>query len=202
MRALRPVVVTFVFISQVFAATHPQMARSIEPSPGETGGTPTAPPGAVAPPSSGTTLADLFEQVRKIDPDARIQGPAAQFLVGERELILVGDEAAGRMRVMTPIAPVSDVGESVLRRMLQANFDAVLDVRYAIADGVVWSAFIHPLPPLERDEFASAVEQVWAAAETFGTTYTSGALLYRGGDSEEEHRKLIESAEDRGEPPI
>ena len=198
----RPVALTFAFAFMIVTATSPERARSIEPSPGRPSGAPTVPPGAGAPQTSGTTLADLFGQVRKIDPDARIQGHAAQFQVGERELILVGDEAAGRMRIMTPIAPVSEIGEAVLRRMLQANFDAVLDVRYAIADGIVWSAFIHPLPPLEPDEFESAVEQVWTAAETFGTTYSSGALVYRGGDSEEEHRKLLEDAAKRGEPAI
>lgn len=140
----------------------------------------------------GTTLAALFNLVRKIDPEARIQGNAAQFRVEDRQLILVGDENAGRMRIMTPVAPVEALDPAILHRLLQANFDAVLDSRYAIANDMVWSVFIHPLPPMDEAQFANAVGQVYIAAATFGSTYTSGALLYGGGDSDEEHQKLLE----------
>lgn len=139
-----------------------------------------------------TTLAALFDLVRKIDPEARIQGNAAQFRVEDRQLILVGDENAGRMRIMTPVAPVEALDPTILHRLLQANFDAVLDSRYAIANDMVWSVFIHPLPPMDEAQFASAVGQVYIAAATFGSSYTSGALLYGGGDSNEEHQKLLE----------
>lgn len=140
----------------------------------------------------GTTLAALFDLVRKIDPEARIQGNAAQFRVEDRQLILVGDENAGRMRIMTPVAPAEALDPAILHRLLQANFDAVLDSRYAIANDTVWSVFIHPLPPMDEAQFANAVGQVYIAAATFGSTYTSGALLYGGGDSDEEHQKLLE----------
>src|SRR3546814_7681726 len=95
------------------------------------------------------TLAGLAELVRRIDPEARTQGSAIQFHVQERTLILVGDEHAGRMRIMTPIARTDALDAAILQRMLQADFDAVLDARYAIANGIVWSVFIHPLPPMD-----------------------------------------------------
>lgn len=180
----RTAILAFAFILLLAAANPAESARSVDPSPNAQSEPKPSPPRASASPTSGTTLAELFEHVRKIDPEARIEGHTAQFRVGGRTLILVADEAAGRMRIMTPIAAVLEVGEAVLHRMLQANFDAVLDARYAIADGIVWSAYIHPLPPLQPAQVASAIEQVWTAAETFGTTYTSGELLYGGGDSE------------------
>lgn len=139
-----------------------------------------------------TTLTTLFDLVRKIDPQAQIQGNAAQFRVEDRQLILVGDEIAGRMRIMTPVARVDTLDGTILHRLLQANFDAVLDARYAIANDLVWSVFIHPLPPMDEAQFANAVGQVYIAAATFGSTYTSGVLLYGGGDSDQEHRKLLE----------
>lgn len=161
---------------------------------------PPAPAEAVQP--GVMTLSKLFELVRKLDPQARIQGNAAQFKVEDRELILVGDEKAGRMRIMTPLARVGSLDPGVLHRMLQANFDAVLDARYAIANDVVWSAFIHPLPPMDEAQFANAVAQVYVAAITFGTTYTSGALVYGGGDSNAEHQKLFEELRKRTTPEI
>lgn len=148
------------------------------------------------------TLAALFEMVRRIDPEAKVEGASAQFMVKDRGLILVGDENAGRMRIMTPIARAEALDSSMYPRMLQANFDAVLDARYAMANGIVWSVFIHPLPPMDEAQFANAVSQVYVAAETFGGGYTSGALVYGGGDSNEEHRKVLEELKDRLQPTI
>lgn len=148
------------------------------------------------------TLAGLFELVRRIDPKAQIQGNAAQFTVQDRGLILVGDEHAGRMRIMSPIARTDALDQAILQRMLQANFDAVLDPRYAIANGIVWSVFIHPLPPMDEAQFANAVSQVFVAAATFGTAYTSGVLVYGGGDTNEEHRKVMEELKQRLAPQI
>lgn len=148
------------------------------------------------------TLAGLAELVRRIDPEARIQGSAIQFHVQERTLILVGDEHAGRMRIMTPIARTDALDATILQRMLQADFDAVLDARYAIANGIVWSVFIHPLPPMDEAQLANAIGQVYIAAATFGTTYTSGALVYGGGDTNEEHRRLLEAIKKQIAPEI
>ncbi|MBT8112371.1 MAG: hypothetical protein KJO81_07150 [Gammaproteobacteria bacterium] len=49
------------------------------------------------------------------------------------------------MRVIVPIVKVADIEEGELLRLMQANFDSTLDARYSVANGVVWSAFIHLL---------------------------------------------------------
>lgn len=148
------------------------------------------------------TLAGLVELIKRIDPEAQANGNAMPFRVRDRTLILVADENAGRMRIMTPIARTDAIDIAIVQRMLQANFDAVLDARYAVANGVVWSVFIHPLPPMDEAQLANAIGQVYIAAATFGTTYTSGALVYGGGDSNEEHRKLLEAIKQQVAPEI
>lgn len=148
------------------------------------------------------TLAGLVELIKRIDPEAQAKGNAMPFRVRDRTLILVADENAGRMRIMTPIARTDAIDIEIVQRMLQANFDAVLDARYAVANGVVWSVFIHPLPPMDEAQLANAIGQVYIAAATFGTTYTSGALVYGGGDSNEEHRKLLEGIKQQLAPEI
>lgn len=80
--------------------------------------------------------------------------------------------------------------------MLQANFDAILDARYAIANDLVWAVFIHPLSSLTEDDFISGIAQTVTAAETFGTTYSSGALVFGGGDSNARHENLLKQLED------
>ena len=141
-------------------------------------------------PMTGARLLDL---VTAIDQEAAVGPNGAEFTFGERQVVLVFDEAAGRMRMMTPVAPVDALGERIMRRMLQANFDAVLDARYAIAGDLAWSTFIHPLPTLTEEDFRSALVQTVVAAETFGTTFSSGALVFGGGDSSELHEELLES---------
>ena len=53
-----------------------------------------------------------------------------------------------------------------------------LDAQYATNEGVLYSAFIHPLSPLTDGEARSAIDQVANLALTFGTTYQSGNLIF------------------------
>ena len=84
--------------------------------------------------TAAMTGAALTAIVRRIDADAQVEGNGAIFRIDEREMMLVFDEAAGRMRVITPIIPAGLLDEGVLIRMSQANYDAALDARYAVAN--------------------------------------------------------------------
>lgn len=189
-----------VLIAASLFANGSSLAQSLDGPPQAQQDAPAAPQVQRLP--GNMTLAGLAEMVLRIDPEAKTSGSSIQFHVQDRTLILVGDENAGRMRIMTPIARTDAIDIAIVQRMLQANFDAVLDARYAVANGIVWSAFIHPLPPMDEAQLANAIAQVYIAAATFGTTYTSGALVYGGGDSNDEHRKLIEEIKKQIAPEI
>ena len=131
----------------------------------------------------------------KIAKHAQIEGNVVSFKIKEREMVLVYDPNADRMRLMSPIAPAGSASEDVYTRMLQANYDAVLDPRYAIANDLIWAAFIHPLSNLTENDFISSVVQSYTAAETFGSSYSSGAFVYGGGDSNALHEELLEDLE-------
>jgi hypothetical protein len=51
---------------------------------------------------------------------------------------------------------------------------------YAVSEGVLYSAYIHPLSELSESQLTSAIEQVANLAITFGYEYTSGTLEYGG----------------------
>ena len=140
------------------------------------------PPRASADCAGATSALDLEAWVNRADPSARRDGNTWELLSHGREMLLVFDETAGRMRLMTPVADVKSLSTAVVERALQANFDTALDARYAIAHGLVWSVFIHPLPTLSERDFA--LRQVAAAAQSFGSTFSSGELYFQGGDSE------------------
>jgi hypothetical protein len=83
--------------------------------------------------------------------------------------------------------------------MMQANFDSALDARYAVAQGRLWAVFIHPLSPLERDQFISGIGQTVNVAQTYGSLYTGGAMQFGGGDSVPLQRQLIDRLLEKGE---
>lgn len=121
--------------------------------------------------------------ILKINPEATREENMWQFQLAERVVYVVADPAADRMRVMSPIAQTGTLPPELYERMLQANFDAALDTRYAIAQNLVWSAFIHPLGSLTERELLSGTAQTVTAAINFGTSFSSGATVYGGGDT-------------------
>ncbi len=147
-------------------------------------------PAPASQPMSGERLAEL---IGKLDPEVVQNGNSLQFSIGERPHFAVWDSSADRMRLLSPIGEVDMLGEALMFRMLQANYDSVLDARYAVAQGLVWSVFVHPLSSLEEKFLASAISQVHMAAETFGSTFSSGELIFGGGDSQEQLDELEEA---------
>ncbi len=103
-----------------------------------------------------------------------------QITFNELEMMVITDETNDRMRIITPIIEIEKLDKETLLDCLAANFHTALDVKYAVTDDVLWSVFIHPLSPLSQAEIESAVEQVYYAAITFGTTYTSTPLIFGG----------------------
>jgi len=103
-----------------------------------------------------------------------------QLFVEDRLLILIADQSHNRMRIISPIADRQSLEDVELENALIANFHSALDVKYAISEGVLWSAFIHPLKELSDHQLRDAVSQVYSAAETFGTSYQSTELFFPG----------------------
>lgn len=156
-----------------------------------------APPLPEAPPPGGFMSADrLGAIVLSVDPEAEDRGNGYIFKLSDRDMMIVHDEAADRMRIVTPIGPATNLPDELLERMLQANYDAVLDARYAIANGLIWAAYIHPLSTLDEDELLSGMAQTAIAAETFGSTFTSGVVVFGGGDSQNLHEDLVRQLEE------
>ena len=92
----------------------------------------------------------------------------------------VVDESNNRMRIICPIAEEKDVKKEHLKKCMEANFHTVLDVKYAIYEGYMWSIFVHPLKELSEDQVADAMSQVKTAAATYGSTYQSSNLIFGG----------------------
>lgn len=121
----------------------------------------------VSEPMNNTRMQDLLQRV-----DPELQEKLGSWVITHEAVKaqIITDEKADRMRVIVPIVKVEDIEEGELLRLMQANFDSTLDARYSVANGVVWSAFIHPLTALSDEEFISGLAQAMTAAATFGST--------------------------------
>ncbi len=124
------------------------------------------------------TLAELDRLIRRVDAGATRQNNVWHLSYEETPLFVVTDEHHDRMRIIAPVASANELDLEHIYRLLQANYETALDARYAIADRVVWSTFIHPLSPLDEDEFLSGLAQTITLVITYGTTFSSGALRF------------------------
>jgi len=146
---------------------------------------------------SVAAAAQIREAIRRIDPLAEFAVSGASFRVNQVPVTLVYDINADRMRLMSPILEVGDVEPEIMIRLMQANFESALDARYAVAQGVIWSTFIHPLASLSPDEFGSGLGQTINLVTTFGSAYTSGAVIFGGGDNATDESELIDELQDK-----
>ncbi len=148
-------------------------------------------------PSNKMNNAKLGELILQLDENAQGRPGFWQINIDEFEIFVVTDERAGRMRAMVPILPSAEVAPEEMERLMQANFDSALDARYSIANDTLWAAFIHPLSDLSEELFISGVAQSVNLAATYGTTYSSGAVIFNGGDSREHQRNYYQEIIDR-----
>jgi hypothetical protein len=107
-----------------------------------------------------------------------IMGPpgAIQTQVDGINIYLISDPVHDRMRIMAPFAMVETLDRRVFDLLLRANFHSTLDARYAVSDGIVYAAFLHPISSLSPELLESALAQVLSLVKTFGTTFSSGVL--------------------------
>jgi hypothetical protein len=151
-------------------------------------------------PDKVMTLSRMNDLIDAIGKDVKRQQQGQwKFVVEQIPVFVIADPAHNRMRVLVGIARVESLSEALYQRLMQANFDTTLDARYAVAKGVVWGAYLHPLKSLTDRLFLSGVGQTVNLARTFGKTFSSGGLTFQGGDSAGIlERELIEKLLEKG----
>ena len=137
------------------------------------------------------TAERLKELITEVSDTLENVGNAFQFVYKEKMLICIHDEDANRMRIISPIIERNKIDEEELLNALVANFHSALDVKYALSDEIIWSVYTHPLKELTDYQLLDAVEQVYLAAITFGSTYSSSPLVFPGNTNKEEKPKKI-----------
>lgn len=163
---------------------------------------PTAEPPVAAPEvnlDGPMTPQRLVAILQALDPEATSAGGGIGLTIGDVPVLVFMDPGANRMRAIVPVASAEGLTQEDLMRIMQANFDSALDARYGIANGRLYSTFIHPLRELQNDQLIAGLAQTVTLAQTYGTFYSSGAAVFGGGDSAELHNNLLEELLERGQ---
>lgn len=126
-------------------------------------------------PTAGEEMTQERMELLFADQVGAIMGPrgAVETRVDGVTVYLISDPASDRMRIIAPIADAENPNPRALDVLLRANFNNTLDVRYAIADKVVYAVFLHPISSLSPELIESALAQVLSLAKTFGSSFSA-----------------------------
>ena len=142
-------------------------------------------PALPEPSSEQMTAARLARQLEKLGTEFEAQRNVLQFQFDDVRIACVFDLEHDRMRLLSPIADAEQLTDELRQVLLEANYHSALDARYATSDGILYATYIHPLSPLRPEELKSAVRQVASLVKTFGTTFSSGELLFGATEADE-----------------
>lgn len=107
-----------------------------------------------------------------------------RFMIDELPMFCITDQNHNRMRIICPIKELKEMSKEEMVAAMEANFHSALDVKYAISEGILWTAYIHPLKELTKEQAMDAVRQVYNATLTYGTTYSSTDLVFPKSEEE------------------
>ncbi|MFT7559163.1 MAG: hypothetical protein ACI93R_001068 [Flavobacteriales bacterium] len=124
----------------------------------------------------------MEKTVKKHAQESRGEKGVVEFRYNGVDMMLISDVTHNRMRIITPVIAYEDLNEAQIYQIMDSNFHRALDARYAVSDGVLYAAYIHPLSSLDKGSIKSAMLQVANLALSFDGEYTSGVLNF--GDQE------------------
>lgn len=150
------------------------------------------PPAQQQPAEPPMNVVRLAEVLNALDAEAVVEPGGITLTVANVPVTVIVDPRANRMRILVPISSADGLTEPEMLRLLQANFDTALDARYAVANDRLWSTFIHPLAELTDETLISGLAQTVTLAQTYGDTYTSGAIMFGSGDTRGLMQELLD----------
>jgi hypothetical protein len=73
-------------------------------------------------------------------------------------LLIILSAQQSWIRILVPIAPAAEA-MTFVEEFLSANFDATLETRYAIHQGVLWGVWQHSVAGLTAEDFTTAIDR-------------------------------------------
>lgn len=130
----------------------------------------------------------FFERHRltaQVEKSVRPPSETWSFRTGPFSVLIQTQEDADRLRIVAFISDAADLDRDHLRRLLEANAHSTLDARYALVEGRLVSAFLHPLRETSHAQFVLGLYQTLHCAETCGSSFSGGTLPSASADESE-----------------
>ena len=109
-------------------------------------------------------IAPILERLFNAEDIKHDVEEAWQIKNSQIHLLVILSEDRTWLRLLTPIAAASEA-QSLLPQLLEDNFDATQEVRYAISQNVLWGVFHHRLESLVPEDFESAIASLASLVE-------------------------------------
>jgi hypothetical protein len=106
-------------------------------------------------------------------------------------LLVILSENGSWLRILVPIATAVEA-RALLSQLLEANFAATAEARYALEQNVVWGVFHHRLASLTPEDFQEAIASLVSLAEK-GLSELFNKLI------EQRIRQIIQAAKLQGQ---
>jgi hypothetical protein len=97
-------------------------------------------------------LTNRFGMLLKI-----IDADSYQVDTPDYRLLIILSAQQSWLRMLVPIAPAAEA-MTFVEEFLSANFDATLETRYALHQGVLWGVWQHSVAGLTIEDFSTAIE--------------------------------------------
>ena len=130
--------------------------------------------------SGGMQQNQMEKIVKAMAQESSGAAGVVQFKFRGTNLYLISDVKHNRMRIIAPIVEYAKLERKHIDAAFESNFHKALDARYAVSEGILYSAYIHSMKELNEAQIQSAVSQVANLALSFGGDYSSGELTYGG----------------------
>ncbi len=124
------------------------------------------------------TQASLEKIVKSLATKSKGKKGAVAFTYKQINMLLVSSVTHNRMRIISPVIRYNKISRQQLDAIMQSNYHKSLNARYAVSNGILYSAYIHPLKELNTAQIKSALIQVANLAISFGKQYSSGVLKF------------------------
>ncbi len=130
--------------------------------------------------------------ITRLDQNAEMPNTGFwRFTIAGASVIAVADDTYDRLRILVGIQSAKELTQDQLMKITRSNFDTALDARYAISQDILWAIYVHPLKSLSDRQFISAIGQTVNLAKSYGDSYSSGGILFDGGDDKDSRRNAM-----------
>ncbi|MCC0176370.1 CesT family type III secretion system chaperone [Waterburya agarophytonicola K14] len=111
-----------------------------------------------------TEISSILEKLFETEDIKHDVEEAWQIKNSEIHLLLLLSQDRTWLRLLTPIATASEA-QSLLPQILEDNFEATGEARYAINQNVLWGVYHHRLETLVAEDLESAIASLSSLAE-------------------------------------